>query len=418
MDDTNTQPNTPPIEQDEFDAIDDIAPQSGFIPTSINEPLPPVAPFVSAPVSNPAPNLIAAEPKPIVDPTPQSEKADNFAPIAEPVVPYTAPAVETPAPVVATEPTKPTKDNFDSDHGALPAPVRPMTSEPATLPAVTPVADAPTTAPMPAPATGPAQSNFTEISIDLIQPNPWQPRKVFKEEQLNELSASIREHGVLQPLVVVPTPEGYYQLIVGERRLRASKLAGLTKVPVIIRDAMEEQKKLELALIENIQRHNLDPIEEAMAYQQMADVYHMTQEDIAKKVGKGRTTVTNMLRLLQLPLRIQRAVAEGEISEGHARSILSVIGMEKQLALYELVVAENMTVRQVEDKAREIMERPKQIKAPRAADPEVQALETELRGKLGTKVKVQKHGESGKILIEFYSQEELNSFMDRIHKME
>ena len=262
-------------------------------------------------------------------------------------------------------------------------------------------------------------SHFSEISIDLIKPNPWQPRKIFKEERLDELAASIREHGVLQPLVVVPLPDGNFQLIVGERRLRASKLAGLAKVPVIVRDAVEEQHKLELALIENIQRHNLDAIEEAMAYQQLIDTYHITQEEVAKKVGKNRTTVTNTLRLLHLPLKIQRAVAEGVISEGHARAILGVTGMEKQLALLELIIKDNMTVRQVEDKAREIMERPKQVKAQRGAtDPEIMALESELRGKLGTKVKVQKSGETGKIMIEFYSKEELNNFLDKVSRLD
>lgn len=261
--------------------------------------------------------------------------------------------------------------------------------------------------------------NFTEISVDLIKPNPWQPRKFFSEESLKELSDSIREHGVLQPLVVIPLDDGTYQLIVGERRLRASKLAGLPKVPVIIRDAMEEQKKLELALIENIQRHNLDPIEEGMAYQQLIDQYKMTQEEISRKMGKHRTTITNTLRLLHLPLKIQRAVAEGVISEGHARAILGIPGMEKQLALFDLVVNENMTVRQAEEKVREIMERPKVVRAPRTgSDPEVAAIESELRGKLGTKVKVQKSGESGKITIEFYSQEELNSFLDRVSRLD
>jgi len=261
--------------------------------------------------------------------------------------------------------------------------------------------------------------NLAEIAIDLIKPNPWQPRRVFNEEALQELAASIMEHGILQPMVVVPLPDGMYQLIVGERRLRASKLAGLTKVPVVIRDFMEEQKKLELALIENIQRHNLDPIEEAMAYQQMIDLYHMTQEEVAKKVGKGRTTVTNMLRLLHLPLKIQNALAEGTITEGHARSILAMPGMEKQLALLDLIIAEDMTVRAVEDKVRELLERPKAVRATRgSSDPDVAALESELRGKLGTKVRVQKSGESGKITIEFFSSEELNNFLDKVHKLE
>lgn len=261
--------------------------------------------------------------------------------------------------------------------------------------------------------------NLAEISIDLIKPNPWQPRKVFNQQALDELSASIKEHGILQPLVVVPLSDGTYQLIVGERRLRASKMAGLTKVPVLIRDFLEEQSKLELALIENIQRHNLDPIEEAMAYKQLAEEYDLTQEEVAKKVGKGRTTVTNMLRLLHLPLKIQNGIASGQITEGHARPILALIGMEKQLAMFDMIVAEEMTVRQVEDKVRELTDRPKQERSPRGpSDPEVAALETELRGKLGTKVKVQKSGESGKITIEFFSQEELNSFMDKVNRLE
>jgi ParB family chromosome partitioning protein len=261
--------------------------------------------------------------------------------------------------------------------------------------------------------------SLAEIDISLIKPNPWQPRRVFEETALQELANSIKEHGVLQPLVVVPLPNGEYQLIVGERRLRASKLAGLTKVPALIRDFMEEQKKLELALIENIQRHNLDPIEEATAYQQLVDQYNLTQEEVAKKVGKGRTTITNLLRLLHLPLKIQNAIAAGVITEGHARNILAMPGMEKQLAFFDLIVKEEMTVRQVEDKVRELLERPKLVRAPRGpSDPVVAALESELRGKLGTKVKVQKSGESGKITIEFYSQEELNSFMDKVKKLE
>ncbi|MBI2607820.1 MAG: ParB/RepB/Spo0J family partition protein [Candidatus Doudnabacteria bacterium] len=261
--------------------------------------------------------------------------------------------------------------------------------------------------------------HFTEVPIDQIQPNPWQPRKEFDPETLNELADSIREHGILQPLIVIPDGAGGYQLIVGERRLRASKLAGLTKVPVIIRDSLEEQKKLELALIENIQRHNLDPVEEALAYQQLIDKYHLTQEEVAKKVGKARTTVTNLLRLLHLPLKIQRAVAEGKISEGHARAILAMPGMEKQLALMEEIIAQDLTVRQAEDRVRELTHREKAVRAPRTVqDPEVLALEAELRGKLGTKVRVSKKGGSGRIMIEFYSEEELNGLLDRMSKLE
>lgn len=261
--------------------------------------------------------------------------------------------------------------------------------------------------------------NFTELSVDLIKPNPWQPRKTFAPESLQELADSIKEHGILQPLVVIPAGDGSYQLIVGERRLRAAKLAGLSKVPAIVRDTMEERQKLELALIENIQRHNLDPIEEATAYQQLIDQYQMTQEEISKKMGKARTTITNTLRLLRLPLKIQRAVADGTISEGHARAIMTLPGMEKQLAFLETILKENMTVRQAEDRVREVLARPKIVRAPRTpSDPEVAALESELRGKLGTKVKVQKHGETGRIMIEFYSQEELNNFLNKVSKLD
>ncbi len=285
-----------------------------------------------------------------------------------------------------------------------------------TPPPIQPLA---TPSPIATPSPASTGQTITEMELAKIKPNPWQPRKVFKEEYLQELANSIKEHGILQPLVVVPSTDGNYQIIVGERRWRASQLAGLEKVPVIIRDAMEEQRKLELALVENIQRRNLDPIEEGQAYQQLIDQYKMTQEEVARKMGKGRTTVTNMIRLLNLPLKIQRAIAEDKISEGHGRAILGLVGMEKQLAMYDVVVNENLTVRQVEDRVREIMDRPKQIKAPRPnSDPELQAIETELRGKLGTKVRVQKNGETGRITIDFFSQEELNSFLDKMHKLD
>jgi ParB family chromosome partitioning protein len=323
------------------------------------------------------------------------------------------------SPLIQTQPT-------DEPLVVQPAIPDEAISAPATTPAVNQevVLISHAQAPQPLPVAEPINSNLpsqslTEISVSLIKPNPWQPRKVFHEDSLRELADSIREHGVLQPLVVVPQDDGTYQLIVGERRLRASQIAGLQKVPVIIREGVEEQKKLELALIENIQRHNLDPIEEAMAYQQLIDSYKLTQEEVARKVGKGRTTITNMLRLLHLPLKIQNAVAEGIISEGHARSILTVPGMEKQLAFFDLIVSENFTVRQAEEKSREILDRPKFIRAPRIpTDPETTAIESELRGKLGTKVKVQKKGESGKITIEFFSQEELTSFLDKISKIQ
>ncbi len=315
-----------------------------------------------------------------------------------PTIATPEPVAETPAPAAVVEQPAPT-----------PEPVAEVKPEPAKT-----IEKTESTPPADLPA-----STMTEIAVDLIKPNPWQPRKVFNEETLAELSASIKEHGILQPLVVVPLSDGTYQLIVGERRLRASKLAGLKKVPVVIRDYMEEQNKLEVALIENIQRHNLNPIEEALAYKQLVDQYKLTQEEVARKVGKGRTTVTNMLRLLHLPIKIQNALAEAKITEGHARSILALPGMEKQIALYEMIVSQSMTVRQVEDKVREMLERPKQVKAPRGpVDPEAAAMENDLRTKFGTKVKVQKSGQAGKITIEFFSQEELHNFLEKVKRLE
>ena len=327
---------------------------------------------------------------PVQEPIPSVEPTPVAAPVAEPE-PVSAPEVEPVVPQPITTPGP----------GVNPPPVWPPETKVAVPPEDLPA------------------MNLLHVGVDQIKPNPWQPRRTFNEEALQELAASIKEHGILQPLVVVPLPDGNYQLIVGERRLRASKIAGLTTVPVIVRDFLEEQHKLELALIENIQRHNLDPIEEAQAYKQLLDEYRMTQDEVAKKVGKGRTTVTNMLRLLNLPLKIQTAIAEGKITEGHGRAILALPGMEKQLALYDMVVSTSMTVRQIEDKVREMLDRPKQIKAPRGPlDPAVTAMENELRGKLGTKVKVQKSGETGKITIEFFSQEEMNNFMEKMKRLE
>lgn len=317
------------------------------------------------------------------------------------------------------EPLYPTPQAFAPSSLSEPEPILPAAT-PAPMSAPQP---APTAAPMtmpsaPAESSQPSGQNFLELPIEKIKPNPWQPRKVFKDEYLKELSDSIKEHGILQPLVVVPMPDGNYQIIVGERRWRASQLAGLTRVPVIIRNAMEEQNKLELALIENIQRHNLDPIEEAQAYQQLIDQYKLTQDEVAKKVGKGRPTITNMLRLLNLPLKIQRAIADDVISEGHGRAIAGLHGMERQLAMLDEVIRENMTVRQVEGRVRELMDRPKRQPAIKHdSDPETQAIESELRGKLGTKVKVQKNGEAGKITIEFFSQEELNEFLAKMSRL-
>lgn len=254
-------------------------------------------------------------------------------------------------------------------------------------------------------------AQIQEIELALIVPNPYQPRKVFDQGALKELADSIREHGVIQPLVVTKTPVGY-ELVVGERRFRASQLAGLVRVPAIVKQTMVDQTKLEVALIENIQRQELNPIEEALAYERLMKTFSLTQEQVAKKVGKSRPAVANTVRLLNLPAEIQRGVIEGKITEGHARAVLGLADVDKMLLMYKTILEQGLNVRQVEAKVREITVR-RQMDSV-MPDPKLMALETQLRGTLGTQVKIQKQGSGGKIMIEFFSEEELQ---DIIHKM-
>jgi ParB family chromosome partitioning protein len=258
-----------------------------------------------------------------------------------------------------------------------------------------------------------ADAQIQEIEVAKISPNPFQPRKSFDPVALRELADSIKEHGVIQPLVVTRTPTGY-ELVVGERRFRASQLAGMPTVPAIIKDTMVDQTKLEVAIIENIQRKELNPIEEAQAYERLMKTFSLTQEQVAKKVGKSRPAVANTVRLLNLPAEIQRGVIEGKIMEGHARAILGLIDPEKMLLMYKMVLEQNMNVRQVENKVRELTAR-RQMDAA-APDPKLMALETELRGKLGTQVKIQRQGQGGRITIEFFSDEELNEIISKMAK--
>jgi ParB family transcriptional regulator, chromosome partitioning protein len=260
-----------------------------------------------------------------------------------------------------------------------------------------------------------ADASVQEVPINLIVPNPYQPRKSFDQNQLQELADSIKEHGVIQPLVVNQTENGY-ELVVGERRFRASQLAGLVKVPVIVKSGMKDQTKLEVALIENIQRQELNPIEEAQAYEKLMRMFGLTQEKVAQKVGKSRPAIANTVRLLNLPAEIQRGIVERNISEGHARAILGLTGVERQLALYKMILEQGLNVRQVEAKVRELMARPRLEAA--GPDPKTLAIETELRNKLGTKVKIEKKGRGGKIMIEFFSEEELEELLDKFSGQE
>lgn len=252
-----------------------------------------------------------------------------------------------------------------------------------------------------------AEVSATEISPDKIVANPHQPRKYFASEDLQDLVESIKEHGVLLPLVVTDRGDGTYELIAGERRLRASREAGLDKVPVIVRSATEQQK-LELALIENIQRSQLNAIEEALAYQALGDQFSLRQDDIAARVGKSRSHVANTMRLLDLTEEMRQAVAENKITKSHARTLLAEPDKTRRQELFEKMLKGDMTVREAEARAGS-----KARKKSSGKDPNVAALEAELRDALGTKVDIQMKDGKGKIGIHFYSKEDLKALIKK-----
>ncbi len=260
------------------------------------------------------------------------------------------------------------------------------------------------------PAIDDGGERVQEVEISRIIPNPHQPRLNFDGDKLQELANSIKENGIIQPLIV-SQHGGQYELIAGERRFQASKIAGLSKVPVIVRQA-DEQQKLELAIVENVQRHELNPVEEGKAYKKLAEEFGLSQEEVAKKMGVSRSAVANKLRLLTLPVEIQKALMEGVISEGHAKAILAVDNPEKQRALFEMILKNKLTVRQLEDKTKEISVR--SHKRLVAVDPETKNLEDQLSEKLKTKVKISKAGSGGKIMIEYYSPEELEGIISAL----
>lgn len=258
--------------------------------------------------------------------------------------------------------------------------------------------------------------SIIEVETDKIVPNPFQPRKHFDEEKLQQLADSLKQHGLLQPIVVSRKSGDEYELIAGERRLEASKIAGLEKVPVIIKKATDQQK-LELALIENIQRHNLNVIEEARAYKQLQEKFGLTQEEIALRSGKSRSSVANHLRLLNLPVEIQKALQEGRITEGHARTILAVSNPEKQRALFQLIIRENLSVRQIEDKVREVAVSSHKRKI-KNTDPALEQQQQNLSEILGTKTKIRKNSKGGQIVIDFFSPDEFDSLYNKLISLE
>ena len=252
------------------------------------------------------------------------------------------------------------------------------------------------------------------VSVDLVFPNPRQPRSMMRPEELQDLTASIREHGVLQPLIVTPgDTQGRYVLIAGERRLQASRLAGLASVPVLVRQATDQQR-LELAIIENVQRSDLSALEEAEAYRQLAEDFDLSHEDIAARVGKSRVAVTNTLRLLKLPDAVKNALIEGRVSEGHARALLALPTPEAQAAALRTVIAQELNVRQTEELVRKLSGDKPPRKPKPAAVPEVTSLEERLRASLGTKVTLRSGRKGGTVTIHYYSNEELDALMGRL----
>ncbi len=259
------------------------------------------------------------------------------------------------------------------------------------------------------------------IETEKIKPNPMQPRREFNEENLRSLSDSIRHYGILQPLVVtrkeIETDSGAiveYELITGERRLRAAQMAGLYQVPVIVHDDEENKIKLELAIIENLQREDLNPIERAQAFKKLVDEFRLRHHEIASRVGKSREYVTNTIRLLLLPVEIQTAVVNGEISEGHCRPILMLSERkEEQIKLYQDIIAQKISVRAAERISRSIAveraRRPNDL-----IDPEMKLIEQKLADSLGTAVQIERDGEKRRIKIEFFSDEELQAFLNKI----
>ena len=251
------------------------------------------------------------------------------------------------------------------------------------------------------------------VKISMVEPNQNQPRKQFDEDALLELTESVKQYGILQPLLVSEKKD-YYEIIAGERRWRAAKLAGLKEVPVIVKE-FSEQELVEISLIENIQREDLNAVEEAMAYKRLMDEFHLKQDEIADRVGKSRTAVTNSMRLLKLSAKVQQMLIDEMITAGHARAILAVSDMEKQESLAMRVFDEKLSVRETEKLVKAVLAPPKENKphSYSAEDVAYENLEEKMKSIMGTKVLIhRKKNDKGKIEIEYYSRDELERIID------
>jgi len=252
------------------------------------------------------------------------------------------------------------------------------------------------------------------VPVTAVSPNPHQPRSQMDEQKLKELADSIKEHGLIQPLIVTQGDAGY-TLIAGERRWRACQLAGLEEVPVVVKEATP-QEMLELAIIENVQRADLNPLEEAYAYQQLSEDFGFTHEQIAQRMSKGRSTITNLIRLLELPENIQQAVADGRISGAHGRALLPLPNEIMQTNVMNDIIKFNLSVRQVEARVTTLLSAKKPRSRPRPSLPvELEALQSQFQETLGTKVNIETSGKGkGRVIIHYYSDEELQAVYDAI----
>lgn len=258
----------------------------------------------------------------------------------------------------------------------------------------------------------------SDVSIDRIVTNPHQPRMTIDQSALDELTQSVREHGIIQPLLVSERPDGSggitYQLIAGERRLRAARAAGLDRVPVTIRESTP-QELLELAIIENVQRADLNSLEEATAYRRLIEEFQLTQREVAERVGRSRTAVANTLRLLDLPDEIRASLARAEITEGHARALLAISDPQGRLRAWQQVLDEGLNVRQTEQLARRGASEPATPRPPRRPDPDAEALVDSIRRSLGTRVSLRRSKKGrGSLTIHFHSDDELDGILERI----
>ncbi|MBR1623886.1 MAG: ParB/RepB/Spo0J family partition protein [Pseudobutyrivibrio sp.] len=261
-----------------------------------------------------------------------------------------------------------------------------------------------------------------EVDIDKVEPNKLQPRKNFDEDKLQDLAENIKLHGIINPLIVQDRGS-YYEIIGGERRWRAARIAGFKKVPVLIMN-LSEQEFVEISLIDNIQREQLNPIEEAMAFARLIDEFKLKQDEVAERVSKSRTTITNALRLLKLDKRVQDMIVDDKLTTGHARAMLAITDSDKQYEFAEKAFDEKMSVRDVEREVKKLMSEKSSDKKPKAAgiDPQLQAIyhdtQEKLKGVLGTKVFINaKDNKSGKLEIEYYSQDELNRIIELLESI-